>query len=109
MNSPRINARIDEDTEDKVRWLTTATGQTVSHVVRESVAAYYAQVRAQQAPKRPMRLLAMAGQFRSSTDGQPSTLSTDYKDLYGEYLERKYGPAPKSLKKPSSARPRLRK
>jgi hypothetical protein len=42
-----------------VTWLTTATGQTISHVVRERVAVYDAQVR------KPLRLSAMAGKFIS--------------------------------------------
>jgi hypothetical protein len=47
-----------------VTWLTTATGQTISHVVRERVAVYYAQVRNRQ-PRKPLRLSAMAGKFIS--------------------------------------------
>jgi predicted transcriptional regulator len=56
----RINARLDDDAQAQIDYLTQATGQSVSHVVREAVARYYAQTRAQQAG--PRRLLAMIGQ-----------------------------------------------
>jgi hypothetical protein len=44
----RVNARIDEHTEARIAWLTEATGLSVSHVLREGVALYHAEVLAGQ-------------------------------------------------------------
>jgi predicted transcriptional regulator len=58
----RVNARLDEATQQQLDYLAQATGQSVSHVVRESVAHYYAQIRRAQEPS---RFLALAGTGRS--------------------------------------------
>ena len=64
MDTPeRINARLDEETQQQLHYLMQATGQSISLVVRESVAHYYAQVRRERAPS---RLLGMAGTWRSA-------------------------------------------
>ena len=44
----RVNARLDEDSQQQLDYLTHTTGQSVSHVVREAVALYHAQVRSRQ-------------------------------------------------------------
>lgn len=79
----RVNARLDEATQQQLEYLTQATGQSVSHVVRESVAQYYAQVRRQRAPS---RFLAMAGQWRS---GHTDTAS-NVKAVLTEALQAKF-------------------
>ena len=68
----RINARFDEATEKQLEYLMQTTGQTVSHVVRESVAHYYVQVKSQRQPSR-LLALAVAGQWRSSPADMPAT------------------------------------
>ncbi len=79
----RINARLDEATEKQLEYLTQVTGQSVSHVVRESVAQYYVQVRR----GRPSsRFLSMAGQWRS---GHADTAS-NVKTVLAEALEAKF-------------------
>ena len=59
----RINARLDESTQQQLEYLTRATGKSVSHVVRESVAQYYVQLRGQGST--PSGFLALAGTGRS--------------------------------------------
>ena len=41
----RINARLDDSTEDKLGYLQRQTGGSLSDVVRESIEHYYAEVR----------------------------------------------------------------
>lgn len=81
----RINARLDEATEQQLEYLIQTTGQSVSHVVRESVAQYYVQVKAQ---RQPSRLLAQAlsGQWRSGR----SETSDHVRSVVVEALKAKY-------------------
>jgi len=82
----RINARFDEQAEQQITWLTEATGQSVSHVVREAVAVYYRQVRAAQ-HRLPSRLLASIG----AADSGHADTASDYKRLLAEGLAAKHG------------------
>jgi predicted transcriptional regulator len=84
----RINARLDDETQAQLDYLVLSTGQSVSHVVRESVAHYYAQVKQKQ--PRPSRLLAMVGAGNSGR----SDISSNVKDHLTEILEKKFGLAP---------------
>jgi hypothetical protein len=79
----RINARLDEDSARRLTELTTGTGKSVSHVVREAIAVYHAQVIK---PRKASRFLALAGKHGSGR----SDLSTNYKQLVGELLEQKW-------------------
>jgi hypothetical protein len=79
----RINARLDEATQQQLDYLTQATGQSVSHVVRESVAQYYVQVRGQRPPS---RFLALAGTGHSGL----GDVSTNVKAYVSEALASKY-------------------
>jgi len=88
----RVNARLDETTQQQLEYLTQVTGQSVSHVVRESVAQYYVQVRQQQRP--PSKLLAMAGRWRRGhTDS-----SVRVKEIVAEAIEEKLGLRPPAKK-----------
>ena len=78
----RVNARLDEATQQQLDYLTQATGHNVSHIVRESVAQYYAQVRQQ---REPSRFLAMAGTWRSGHTDTGSTV----KAVLAEALDAK--------------------
>jgi len=84
----RVNARIDEHTEARIAWLTEVTGQSVSHVVREGVARYHAEVQARQAG--PRRLLALAGQGDSGRDD----VASDTKRFLAAAIEAKIAAAP---------------
>jgi Arc/MetJ-type ribon-helix-helix transcriptional regulator len=102
MGDTRINARLDEEAQKQIKYLVQATGRNTSHVVREAIAVYHAQVR-QNRPI-PKRLLAMAGKYRS-VDGR-SDVSVNYKDLLTDSLMAKHslGPyAPAALKKSPKA------
>jgi len=81
----RINARLDEATEQQLEYLTQTTGQSVSHLVRESVAQYYVQVKGQRQPSR-LLALALSGQWRSGH----SDTSTNIPSVVLEALKVKY-------------------
>jgi predicted transcriptional regulator len=80
----RLNARLDDDAARQVSYLTTATGHSVSHVVREAIAVYHAQVKGQRAV--PSRLLALAG---SGNSGR-SDVASNYKALVADAIEAKH-------------------
>lgn len=80
----RVNARFDDEAEKQITYLTQATGQSVSHVVREAVALYYRQTLDRQ--QRPRRLLAAIG----SADSGKSDGATDYKRIVAEAIDAKY-------------------
>ncbi len=81
----RINARLDDDAQQQIDYLTQTTGQSVSHVVRQAVAMYYVQTKARQGG--PRRLLAMIG---AGDSGHTDTAS-NYKQLLTESLTKKHG------------------
>ena len=81
----RINARFDEASQRQLEYLAQVTGQSVSHVVRESVARYYAELRAQKRP--PMKFLALVGQG----DSGQSDIASNVKRYLSESLAAKYG------------------
>ena len=110
----RINARLDEATEQQLDYLTQATGQSVSHVVRESVAQYYVQLKAQRQPSRFVAL-CVAGQWSSGR----SDTSTHVRSVVVEALRAKYPqhsgnpPAPAAVatapaRKAAAAKPKRR-
>jgi hypothetical protein len=84
----RINARLDEQTQAQLEYITLSTGSSTSHVVRESVAHYYVKVKQQQA--RPSRLLAMVG----TGDSGRTDIASNVKAHLTEILEKKLGLAP---------------
>jgi predicted transcriptional regulator len=97
----RVNARLDETTQQQLDYLAQATGQSVSHVVRESVAHYYAEVKRQRSPS---RFLAMAGKG----DSGRSDVASNVKAQLTEILEHKFGLAPltpSASSAPASTRP----
>lgn len=71
----RVNARLDEATQQQLEYLTLTTGGSVSHVVRESVARYYAEVRAGQAG--PRHLLARVGKGNSGRSDVASNVKRE--------------------------------
>ena len=85
----RVNARFDEATQEQLEFLMQSTGRSVSHVVRESVAHYYVQVRGVHG-KGPSRLLAMAGTGNSGR----SDVASNVKSEVTAALNAKLGPRP---------------
>ena len=86
----RLNARLDDEANRHVEYLTQVTGQSVSQVVRDAVKIYSLQKRAEQ-PRSPMRFLAAVGQG----DSGRSDLASRYKELIAEDLAKKHGLATK--------------
>ncbi len=80
----RINARFDEASQQQLEYLAQVTGKSVSHVVRESVARYYAEVRAERVGLRHFAKVIGQG------DSGRSDLATNYKQLLTESLAAKY-------------------
>ena len=80
----RVNARLDEATQQQLLYLIEATGQSASHVLRESVAQYYVQLKGQK--KGPSRFLALAG----TGDSGRSDIASNVKHYYAEALALKY-------------------
>lgn len=87
MNESRINARVDDATQQRLDDLVLSTGQSISHVVREAIAVYHAQVRKERPV--PKRLLAMVGKGRSR-DGR-TDVASNYKQVVADIIEEKYG------------------
>ena len=84
MNENRVNARIDEATQERLNELILSTGQSVSHVVREAIAVYHVQMR--KGRPLPTSLLSMVGKYESGhTDS-----ATNYKAIVAQAIEEKY-------------------
>jgi predicted transcriptional regulator len=88
----RVNARLDEESQRQIDYLTETTGMPVSHVLRESVGHYYRQVRAQRAG--PKHLVALIGKGESGR----SDIASDVKGRLSDALAEKHRapPLPKS-------------
>ena len=81
----RINARLDDEAQAHIDYLTQTTGQSVSHVVREALARYHRDVRASQGGLRHFAKLIGQG------DSGRTDLATDYKQLILESIVVKHG------------------
>ena len=83
----RINARLDDDAQQQINYLTQATGQSVSHVVREAVARYHREVASQGGLRHFAKLIGQGDSGRS--DG-----ATNYKQILADGWAAKHGLAP---------------
>ena len=83
-SAPRINARLDEESSEHLRYLVDATGKATSVLVRESLALYSRHVKASR--RGPVHFLALAG---TGDSGRTDTAS-NVKKVVGEYLDEKY-------------------
>jgi Ribbon-helix-helix protein, copG family len=93
MNQNRVNARIDDATQERLNELILITGQSVSHVVREAIAVYHVQMRKERPP--PKSLLSMVGKYESGhTDS-----SANYKAIVAKAIEDKYAQSHQPVKK----------
>ena len=84
----RINARLDDDAQRQIDYLVQATGQSTSHVVREAIAVYHAQVQGAR-PRAPSRFLALVGQGRSGR----SDVALNVKAHVAQAVEAKFSRA----------------
>jgi hypothetical protein len=64
----RIRARLDEERERRLRYLTRVTGATVTGVVRAAIDAYYREVRNR--PQGSIGILEEVG-FIGCAEGEP--------------------------------------
>jgi predicted DNA-binding protein len=83
----RINARLDEAHGERLRYLTRATGDTVSEVLKRAIDLYYQQERARAGNAR--NVLEASG-FIGIAEGDED-LSSRYKEALSEDLDRKHG------------------
>lgn len=81
----RVNARLDEESQAQIDYIVAHTGQSVSHVVRESVARYYRELKAE----RP-GLVHFAKVIGKGDSGR-SDVASNYKQHLTEILEDKHG------------------
>lgn len=84
----RVNARLDDEAVEQIEYLVAATGEGISHVVRESLAHYYRHVKAQK------KRLVHLGPLIGKGDSGRSDIASNWKKYLGESLEEKYGLAP---------------
>ncbi len=89
----RVNARLDQEAAEQVEYLVAATGEGVSHVLRESVAHYYRHVKSQK------KGLVHFGPLIGKGDSGRSDIASNWKKYLGESLDEKYGLAPKPRRK----------
>ena len=83
----RINARLDQARERKLREIQSATGLTTSEVVKQGLDLVHRECVRE--PKARLEALLSSG-FVGCADG-PADLATDYKRHLTEHLDRKHG------------------
>ena len=86
MYDMRVNARLDEDSEEKLAYLEKETGLSVSEIMRRAIASYYSRLRNDNAD--PSMALIKAG-FVGCGEG-PEDLSANYKQ-HLQRLHTKHG------------------
>ena len=85
----RVNARFDHVDEEHLRYIVEHTGMNVSDVLKESVAQFYARLRAEHAaPFEAMQALGLVGAW---SGGDPDA-SENVKQVVADALDRKLGP-----------------
>ncbi|MEO6362111.1 MAG: ribbon-helix-helix domain-containing protein [Caldimonas sp.] len=84
LDDMRVNARLDEQAAEQVEYLVAATGEGVSHVLRESVAHYYRHVKAQRTG------LVHLAKFIGKGDSGRTDIASNVKKYVAEYLDEKY-------------------
>ena len=93
----RVNARLDEESQRQIDYLTETTGMAVSHVLRESVGLYYRQVRAQRSGIK--HLSALIGKGQSGR----SDIASAVKLHLGEALAERYRESQTRAHRPEAA------
>ncbi len=80
----RINARLDEASEQELNYLAKVTGQSVSQVVREAVSRYCREVRTERVGLRHFAQAVGLG------DSGHANIAGNVKKHYAEALQAKY-------------------
>jgi predicted transcriptional regulator len=86
-NSPRrsnrTSVRADDDALRQLDEMAAATGASVSEIVRTSLSAEYARVKAKRVLSERSAIVANAGKYRS-TGASAGSPSTSYKTLFSD-------------------------
>ena len=83
----RINARLDETTQQQLDYIRNATKESVTEIVKNALHLYYQQLR-RQSGDRTRQLLE--SDFIGCADG-PEDLATHYKRYLGQGWGEKHG------------------
>lgn len=94
----RVNARLDIQSEQQLRFVIEETGMGVSEALKAAVASYYEQLRADKAPK-----LAHLRRFMGSHGSGRSDIASHARQLYAEAVSEKVGIG---VREPERTRPR---
>ncbi len=89
----RVNARLDDQSQAHIHYLTQTTGKTVSEVLREAVAELHNKVRAQQ-PRPKSKFLALIG----TGDSGRSDIASNVREHGAQILQAKHNLSPRRSK-----------
>ncbi|MGR9116784.1 MAG: hypothetical protein ACU85E_13545 [Gammaproteobacteria bacterium] len=85
----RVNARLDEKSEQDLRFIKQQTGESVTQIIKELLAEKADALRQKQKPGAKMKAL-LESDFVGCAEG-PEDGSVNYKKYIGEYLDEKLG------------------
>ena len=81
----RVNARLDAETSEKLKYLMDRSGATVTMALKQAIETRYASLKAAETNRKHL-LASLVGAFTG-----PPDLSTNYKQYLLEALEKKHG------------------
>lgn len=81
----RINARLDPDSEEKIKRIKNVTNKSTTDIIKKSVDLYYQQISFDAKSKNQKLLKSLSG----ISDG-PEDLSSNYKNYLNDDLEKKH-------------------
>jgi len=85
----RINARLDEQSEQNLLFIKEKTGETVTQIIKELLTEKAEALKAKQKPGSKMQAL-LKSDFVGCAEG-PEDLSTNYKEYFYQGIKEKHG------------------
>lgn len=85
----RINARLDEQSEQDLLFIKEKTGETVTQIIKELLTTKAEYLRAKHKPGSKMQAL-LQSDFVGCAEG-PEDLSVNYKEYFYQGLKEKHG------------------
>lgn len=85
----RINARLDEQSEQDLLFIKEKTGETVTQIIKELLTAKAETLRAKHQPGSKMQAL-LQSDFIGCAEG-PEDLSVNYKKYFYQRIKEKHG------------------
>jgi nucleoid-associated protein YejK len=85
----RINARLDEQSEQDLLFIKEKTGETVTHIIKELLTEKAESLRREHKPGNKMQAL-LQSDFVGCAEG-PENLSTNYKEYFYQGIKEKHG------------------